>query len=353
MRTIDRYLRRVLFVHFTIALLTLLAIFSVVNLAEELQSVGTGSYTIGHALRFVALTLPAEAYELFAATALLGGVTGLGSLTAHNEILALWAAGVSPGRLVLLVVRSAAWLALGAVLLGEVVVPPLTRDAYVERSVRRSDGAALNTVNGLWIREGERFINVRTPTPGETMRDLYLYELDGDGRLRRFAYAERVSYEGSRWTLEAVTEHELSEEGSSVRHLAARTLESFPAPRQLQTFLLPPESLSSMEVYASIRSLARRGESTSRYELALWQRLVTPLAAIIMVFLSVPFVVGASGGAAMGRRIATGALLGIGYQMASQTLARAGLVYGLSPALTTFLPPLLALIAGWSLLRRV
>ena len=32
----------------------------------------------------------------------------------------------------------------------------------------------------------------------------------------------------------------------------------------------------------------RRGEDTSRFELALWSRIATPLAAVVMVFLAIP-----------------------------------------------------------------
>lgn len=352
MRTLNGYLRRMLWVHFAIALASLLAIFSVINLTEELEAVGTGSYTVSDALRFVVLTLPAEAYELFAATALLGGVTGLGSLAAHNEIVALWSARISPATLVWLVLRNAAWIALAGVLLGELVVPPLAQRAYRERSVQMSSGAALHGANGFWMREGDRFLNVRTPMPGGRLRDLYLFDFDAGGRLQRFTHAERADWEGSRWMLRDVTERHLGEEGVTVGHLREVALESLLNPRRLQALLLPPESLSSPEIWASLRSLRARGENPNRYEHALWKRIVTPFSTVVMIFLSLPFVLGVFDAGHLGRRIVAGALAGIGYQLGTQTLARAGLVYGMSPALTTLLPTLLALACGGWLFRR-
>lgn len=351
MTTLDRYLRSVLVGHFAVALATLLAIFSVLNLTEELQTVGTGAYSLAGALRFVTLTLPSEAYELFATTALLGGVTGLGSLAAHNEIVAAAAGGVSPARILLLTVRNAGWLALAAVLLGELVVPPLAQHAYADRSVRLSGGSALESANGLWFREGTRFVNVRTPTHGGNLRDVSLYEFDAAGKLTRVVRAERAVYADGRWSLESASERRILDHGEEVRQVPSLPLDSFLRRKQLRLFLLPPDTLSSLELLRSIRSLRERGENTGRHELALWKRIVTPFATLAMVFLALPFVLDVGNTASLGRRIVIGAMAGIGYHLASQTFAQAGLVYGLPPLFTSALPVLLAVAAGAALLR--
>ena len=56
------------------------------------------------------------------------------------------------------------------------------------------------------------------------------------------------------------------------------------------------------------------------------------------MLLGVPFVLTAPRGVALGQRIVAGALVGIGFQMFSQTFGRVGLTFGLEPWLTAILP---------------
>ena len=46
------------------------------------------------------------------------------------------------------------------------------------RSVAMTQQIALKTRYGLWARDGNRFINVRTVLPGNRMQDIYVYEFD-------------------------------------------------------------------------------------------------------------------------------------------------------------------------------
>ena len=77
----------------------LLALFSFVSLAEELEDVGTGNFTTADAVSVVLLTTPKRIVDLLPVSALLGAVLGLGAMANHREIIALRNAGLSPWRL--------------------------------------------------------------------------------------------------------------------------------------------------------------------------------------------------------------------------------------------------------------
>ena len=163
MNILDRYIGTAVVTNFLLALAGLLAVFSVINLSQELKDVGSGQYHVGQALWFVALTLPTEAYKLFPAAALLGTVNGLGTLASRNEIVAMSAAGLSRARLTWSVMQAAALLMVTAGVLGDFAAAPLAHRARTARSIAISGGSLLSTSNGLWAREGSRFVNIRTP----------------------------------------------------------------------------------------------------------------------------------------------------------------------------------------------
>jgi lipopolysaccharide export system permease protein len=351
MNILDRYVGGAVAGSFLVALAALLAIFSVINLTQELKDVGTGNYGAGAALLFVALTLPAEAYELFPAAALLGAVLGLGTLATHSELVAMAAGGLSRRRLVRSVLGSAFTLMIAAVLLGELVAAPLAMRARSGRSVAVSGGSILSTAHGLWARDGSTFINIRTPRHESALGEIYLYHLDERRRLLRVTHARGASYAREGWQLENLVESRLGERSVTTERVPVRPWPTALRPAELRVLFMPPEELSLPDIYRSMRSLRERGESPRRHEMAFWRRLSRPLLTALMVLVGIPFVLAAPRGVALGTRVVVAALAGVGFELASTTLGQLGLVYAVPPLLTAAIPALVAGAAFLLLMR--
>jgi lipopolysaccharide export system permease protein len=352
MRTLDRYLAVTVAQYFVLALVTLVAVFSVINATEELQRVGTGRYGVGAALWYVLLTLPSQTYAMFPAAALLGTLVGLGGLAYRHELIAIAAAGVSRARVVATVLTVSAVFAVVAALLNEFVAAPLNYRARTERSVALSNGLTLMMAGGIWTRAGSSFVNMRTLLPDGAARDVYVYDFDPEHRMRRFTYARSATYADRHWTLEGLVDQVIADDGVATEQVAARPVAIEMSPRQLGLMRIPPEELSLADLYRGIGAARRQGESAEHLELAWWQRSTMPLVIVVMVFLAVALVLSALRPVTLGRRVLVGALLGIGFQMFNQTFASFGLVYALPALLTAVLPASLALGVGvWRLSR--
>jgi lipopolysaccharide export system permease protein len=345
MGRLDRHVAATIGSSFLTAMAALLAVFSVINFTQELREVGSGHYRMADALRFVILTLPSEAYKLFPAAALLGTVNGLGALARQSELIAMSASGVSRGRLTWYVLQAAICLMVAATLLGELVAAPLAQRARTQRSVAVTDGSVLSTVNGIWARDGATFVNVRAPFIDGAMRDVYMYELDGERQLRRVVHAASATHEGGAWALTGLVESRIGPRGVASAHIDRRTWQTSIDPEELRILLLPPEDLSVLDLARSIGAFRERGENPRQHELAFWRRLTMPAVTGIMVVLGIPFVLTALRAAALGQRVVAGALVGIGYQMFADTFGRFGLVYGLDPLTSAVFPALVALAA--------
>jgi len=342
MRILDRYIAITVVTHFAFALAALLAVFTTINMMQELRDVGTGAYGAGQALWFTLLTAPTEAYQLFPAAALVGGVSALGSLAARNEIVSMWAAGVSKWRIILAVLQAAAVLVLLAVVIGELAAAPLAQRASRERSVSLSEGKTMSSAKGLWARDGRRFINIRHPTDGKTVHDVFLYEFDEHQVMQSFSHARDAVYDRKRWVVEDVIENRITGDGVVSERSAHKELQVSLTPKQIRLVSLPPEYLSLVDLWRSSADLAQRRESPHRYQLAFWNRATIPIVTLIMLALAVPLVLTALRGARLGQRIVIGALLGVGFQMFAETFATFGFAYGLAPAVSALLPMIVA-----------
>jgi lipopolysaccharide export system permease protein len=124
-------------------------------------------------------------------------------------------------------------------------------------------------------------------------------------------------------------------------------------PDQVNAVPIEPEGLSMAGLLTYLRFLRENGLSAERYELALWNKLVYPLATGVMVFVSVVLVLGPLRWFGLGRRIMIGIAIGIVFHIVQKTTMHAGLVYQTGPVFAVLGPPLAFLGLGILVLRRL
>ena len=345
MKILDRYIITVLVHQFGYALAVLLAIFSVINLTEELRFADSPTYGVRQALAYVALRLPAEAYALFPASAVLGTVLGLGQLQRDHELVALQAAGVSRGRFSLAVLLVAAALALAGVGLGEMIAAPLSQRAQSARALALAGHRTLSTPVGLWLRDGSRFVNVGHVQPDGSLGDLYVFEVEDSDTLRRVTRARSASRHGAQWTLEGVRDSVFGDGSVTTRHADTDTWDAPVDAGRLRMLALQPEDFSIAELHRAITWQRQQRQNPLQYEMLLWRRLGVPLYTALMVMLALPVVLAAGPRAQVGAYIVRGALIGVGFQMFEETFTSFGLVAALPPLVTVLTPAVVALAA--------
>ena len=351
MKILDAYIARHVVGGTALVLAVLLSLAAVITFVDELGSIGRGRYGIGAAIEFMLLTLPRHAYALFPLAAVVGALVGLGTLTVSSELTVVRASGVSVGRIVGSVLKGALLLVVIAFLFGEVIVPycePLAqtrRAAAIEESPERR--------NGYWIRDGRSFVNVIRVRPGSRVEDMFIYEVDADGALRATTHAGQAQYRDAEWVLESVRRSTLSASGVVIRTTPREVWKAQFGPDLLELASVRLDSLSGYALVRYLKYLRDNRLDTAAHELALWTKIVYPLATGVMIVLAVPLVLGRLGGAGLGQRILAGCLIAVTFHVVNEISGKVGIVYGLSPSLSVFAPTLLFLAAGAWLLRRV
>lgn len=351
MKILDAWIARNVAGGALLALAVLLALSAVVSFVEELDSVGRGSYGIGEATEFVLLTLPRHAFVLFPLAAVIGALVGLGGLAASSELAVVRASGVSVARIVGSVLKGGLALVVVAVLIGEVVAP------YCERFAEARRATALEVSHGrgdgYWIRQGDRFVNAVRVRPDGDVEDMYIYEIDSEGALRTVTHARHARYREAAWILESVRRSDISTDGVVTRFAPRVEWATRFGPDLVRLASTRLESLSGRALVRYIDYLRDNRLETATYELALWTKIVYPLATGVMIVLAVPLVLGRLGGTGIGNRILVGCLIAVSFHVVNEISGKIGIVYGLSPLVSAFAPTLMFLAVGAWLLSRV
>lgn len=352
MKILDNYIRRNVIATTLTVLVVLLAIFSFFSFLDELEDLGHGSYGLVQAVSVVFLRLPGLAYQLFPIAALLGSLMGLGGMMERNEIAVIRCAGVSRERVVWSVMKAGLVVVALAMFVGEVVFPPAEGQARELRALASTDRSSSSSEHGFWARDGNAYINIREILPGERFRDIRILEFDDGNKLLRSTRAETAQVKGGKWQLEKVGQTDFSGPLPTARTLDSASWDSLLDPDLLGLVAINPDTLSSLDLFRYIRFVENNGQSAERWKHALWVKLGYPLAAAVMVYLSIPLVLGASRSVSTGRRILVGALIGLGFHVMNETSRHLGLVVGMPPALSALGPTVLLFSIALFLNRR-
>ena len=357
MKKIDKYIATTVFSGILIVLLVLVGLFTFFAFIDEIDDIGKQRYELSHAIQYVLLEVPKHIYDIFPSAALLGSLLALGALANNSELTVMRAAGVSILSIAVSVLKLGLTLTVVVMLIGELVVPRSGQYAHNMRAIAQSEHANQQMVfsrrYGFWARDGNDFINIRTIFPNGGFGGVSLYQIDAKQNLRALTYARTAYYEHGQWQLYEVERQTIGEEQVTREFLPKVTWNAILKPALVNIVVVRPNQLSSFGLYKYVQYLKENGQRTRQYELAFWTRLSYPIVSATMIFLAIPFVFGSLRSVSVGQRVLVGALLGVGFHMLNQATGNVALVYGVHPALSAFLPPVIFLLIAIRMMRKI
>ena len=365
MKTVRRLLYRDIVWSVVFVSLAFLSLFSFIDLVDELGSIGRNGYTLGNAALHVLLAVPGHFYELFPIAVLIGTIYAMARLAQSSEFTILRTAGLGPGRALRLLAVPGVVFAVLTFLVGDYVAPLADREAAA--MVARVRGLAVSG-SGAWLKdkrngpEGERNISVHVAAVAQdgALRDVRIFELDGDGRLRRRIEAQRaqVGSDGV-WQLQLVQQTDWptpaeAQDSRPLRRVASDSLQwpSSLAAGVVATALLPSQTMSTVALWRYASHLAGQDQAVERHQIQFWKKALYPLACVVMVALALPFAYLHARAGGVSFKVFGGIMLGISFVLLNNASGHLGLLNHWTPWVAAAAPSLIYLMMsmaafGW------
>lgn len=348
----ERYLMRECFAAIFLVLAAFLALFSFFDLINELRSVGKAGYQFAHALLYVTLNVPGLVYELIPIATLIGTLYSLSTLARHSELTVLRASGLATRDLLMTLFRVAGLLALLTLLVGEGLVP------FSERMAQELRAKALSKViaqqgfdSGLWVKDGHSFINIHKATPDAKLQGMRIYKFNAANALESVTDVEEAQYElHDHWRLKGVVRTILEGDTSRVERTDSEEWHSAINPELLSVLMLSPERMSLLGLINYTQHLNDNRQKAERYEIAIWKKIVYPLAALVMVALALPFGYSHDRVGGVSLKIFTGVMLGILFYMLNGLFSNLGAINAWPPFASATTPSALFLMVAMGML---
>lgn len=345
MKLLDRYIAFNYLVGMLPVMLLLLALFSFLALAEELEQVGEGAFRQVDAFMVVLYTSPRRIVDLMPVTALLGGLMGLGAMANHQELIAARAAGLSKARMAWPVFQATVLLAVAVVLMQSIVVPQSERAASALRS-KSLEATSVGSANRLnfWTRSGKNFVHVGDVRFNQVLQNVEIYQTGDQAELQVYYQARQAIITGvDTWLLEDVTRTELSGMSAREENIDRLQWEKLLTKEQANILILPLEALAPHELVLYIRHLRDNELDTHHFRVVFWKQISIAISVIAMGLLSLPLLVGSTRGMSASQRILLGGILGILFYLLQQVTGNLAGILNLVPSVTIMTPVLVLL----------
>ena len=349
MAKLDRYIQLASLKAYVLVATVLTALFSLFEFVEQLALVGQGHYRTVDALAYVLLTAPYRLLEVMPISMLLGSLLALSALRRTAELTAVRSLGVSESRITRSVVRLTAPVVVVLFLLAEFVIPPAQRLAQDERSSALS---SYGPEDSFWANDGNQYLSVEK---FEELRpkNIDIYSFGKRGALESVLHADDATImAGGTWLLTGVVKKTVVASQFETAYFSSLPWHSFISLKQIRFLLLPIKAMPPVELFRYVRNQERQQRARLRFEQELWAKLCLPLSIASMIMAATPFVFGSNRDQVAGRRLATGAAIGIVFSFGEQIVRHVGLLLDLNPVVTAAAPPLILMAISTYLSHR-
>jgi lipopolysaccharide export system permease protein len=358
MNLLTRYLGREIYFSIGLVFLALIMLFAFLDLIHELNSMGQGQYHLGYVLLFVILTIPGHIYELFPVAVLIGTITALVQLAGSSELTVIRSSGASLWQMVGALSKIAVPLVILSLVCGELLAPPSERMAQQLRLKAQNAQVSLKEFrSGVWVKDESSFVNVKNVMPDTSLSDIDIYRFDETYHLQAITNAKRANFiDSGVWQLEDVRETLFSKGNINVDVQPRQEWHSTLTPAILSVLLVVPEQMSAYDLYVYTLHLKENHQKSSRYEIAMWDKLVNPLALMVMMLLALPFATYHRRAGGVGAMIFLGIVLGLTFHFVGRLFASLGALNDWQPLVSatamTGLFMLLGMLMLWWTERR-
>lgn len=353
MKILDRYIRNAVLAATAFVSLVILGIQSFLELVEQFRHVGVHSYRVWQAFLFVPMQLPAEFYQLFPMAGFLGCLIGLGRLSSSAQLIVMQMSGVSVARLLWSVMKAALLMIVVVMLLGEVFGPTWQQKAIHMQQKALAPSLNQDLLQSIWLREGDTYTHIDALRNQKTITGVTRYFFSNSGRLQQVIYAQRGELVNNQWRLYDLKKTIFHANRVLSAQQKTATWHLLFQPNLQVQMSIPSAEQSLKDLFETVRYRRAIGLSTGQVLFQLYQRLLQPISALVMICLAVPFVFGSFRSATMGARILMGVVMGFGFYILNQLFGPITLVYQFPPLLAAITPTLIFSVILFFLLMRV
>jgi lipopolysaccharide export system permease protein len=354
---IDRYTSWLFWGYFFGGLAVFLTLFSAVDAMSTLSEYkGAAPSAV---VKYYLFYFPEIIRQLLPVACLLGTILTLSSLNKANELVALFASGMSLLRIATPILLWVILISAAGYYSSDRIIPKTIKEKnYVLYYDLKKEPHRFSTIktDKIWYRSKNSLFNIQTlNAQGNKAQGLTMYFFSDDWDLVQMITAREVSIQGAQWVLENGTVTVFTKESSFplTSQFKNKNIVMAEDSKDLQSAGQTADMMSQAELKHFIEKNRQAGLDTLAYEVDYQSKYGFAFAGLVMCLLGIPFSVGRarSGGTMLNVGICLGLVFAYYvFYSSGITLGQHGTV---PPVLAAWAPNIIMATLGLVLLKRL
>lgn len=347
-----RYINKEFFIGISMIMIGLISLFAFFDFIQEIGDLGKGSYGIIQAISFVILSIPGHIYEVVPLAVLIGSMYTIGQLSYNSELNVLRASGYSIKKIAGSLMYVGILFSFFTVLIGDFIAPHSEKSAQQIKIISTNSSVSQEFSSGFWIKDGDNFVNIENVLPDSSLEQIHIYEFDENFNLRTIVDAKNGSFKNGEWKLKDIKQTILDKDSVKTKTIESGSWKSLMRPEMMNALIISPQKMSSINLLKFINYLKKNNQKSTKFEVALWEKLIHPLMPLVMIIFAIPFgfLQERSGGKFF--KMFVGIIIGIVYQILNTMIRHLSLLNDWQPFISSLIPTLIFLSIGIFLINK-
>lgn len=357
MKLIYKYILKKCFFNTSLLLFAFAIIYTVVQAIQELGSVGKGSYTTLSMFIYLGALLPSYIYLLIPLSVLIGVMTTMLGLVKNSEYAIMRTSGISLRDITRILTIFGIIFAVITFAVGEVIAPESSHFAKIYKLNKTEERVSMDLTSGVWSKDGEETIvnvkNINSNNNAE-ISGIQIFLYDKNLALEERLTAESASYDSKQhvWVLSNVVDYKYVNGRMEIEHNKTLNWKSTIDPSYFSVLVISPDDMPAFHLFSYIKHLSHNHESTNRHEIAMWNKLLYPIACISMAFIAIGFIPNNGRNINLSTKLFAGIIIGVAFFFVNKLVGFMATLYFWNPILSASIPTVLLFAIGWIIILK-
>ena len=341
-----RYINREFFIGILMIMFGLICLFAFFDFIQEIGDLGKGSYGILQAILFVILSIPGHIYEVIPLAVLIGSMYSIGQLSYNYEFNVMRASGYSIKKIAVSLMYTGLFFSFFTIIVGDFITPHSEKSAQQIKLGNSNSSVSQEFGSGFWIKDGDNFVNIENVLPDSSLEQINIYEFDNKFNLRTIVNAKNGFFKQGEWKLSDIQQTIINKNSIEIKNITSGSWKSLMRPEMMNALIISPQKMSTINLFKFINYLKQNNQKSTKYEVALWEKLIHPLMPLVMLIFAIPFgfLQERSGGKFF--KMFIGIIIGIAYQILNTLIRHLSLLNDWQPFVSSLIPTIIFLFIG-------
>jgi len=355
MKLISRYIFKKCLFNTLLMLVAFIMLFAIFNILGQIGDVGKGSFNTQALLIYTLLIIPNYIYLLMPLAVLIGVMLSMLSLVNYSEYAIIRTSGMSLKKITAILFSFGILFSLITFIFGELIGPEANHYAQVYKMEKTKQIISTNLHSGIWSKDGENsFVNIKQVMPDNTILGVNIFRYNEHLKLQYFIQASEGKYDETNqvWVLNQANIYDYTGQNITQKIEKDYKWKTAIEPSYFNVLVIPPEDMSALGLIKYIEHLKSNNQSTQRYQIAFWGKLLYPIACISMSLIGLAFIPNNRRNINLGTKLFAGILIGVAFFFVTRLIGFMALLFGWNAIISALMPTVILFTLGWYFVLR-